>query len=122
MKGLGKTAVEFCRECLGWENVIMRGVFHHNHEEHSVCTPTIGGGVRFDYADPNAVTDAVRRWCYSTDSTLEISYYGRRIGEWEVEVITTDSIESARSDDLCHALMAACVAAARKLKANREAM
>ena len=75
-------------------------------------------GQTFDYEDLNAVMDAVRAWCRDRMLSHQIScapggsyvVHTLRRGATDLHVVA-----AAIQDDLCHALLEACVEANRKL-------
>jgi hypothetical protein len=113
---LAQTALDFCRECLGWEHCeAIEGspkgtivLTQHGHMGNF--------GDYFHSADLSAVQAAVQRWCDRTDGAFELSYNGFIPGEWEAQVVTPASVEPIIHADPCLALLAACVQAARKLQ------
>ncbi len=111
MTPLAHIALDFCRECLGWEDVREDGIGIYVY-----CHPERPNKL-LSFTDLNAVMDAVRGWCDENDTAVEIGYYGYIPGEWEVQAATPISLETIQSGDLCQALLAACVEARRKLKA-----
>ncbi len=125
MTSLAYTSLQFCRVCLGWDRPVDRKFSEQNRN----CTGDAGSKAwspyifdyhgrhdQFQYTDLSKVTASVRNWCDEHDASVEVGYYGHIPGEWEVNVVTFASVESITSDDLCHALLAACVEAGRKLK------
>lgn len=120
MTSLADFALAFCRECLGRSDARLQGEmlgydwkYELGHGEVSLV-----GLCEFRYTDLNAVMAAVRSWCDSYDAAMELAYHGFLPSEWEVRVVTPISAEEIVHGDLCHALLACCVEASRKLKKN----
>ncbi|QEL14732.1 hypothetical protein [Limnoglobus roseus] len=67
------------------------------------------------FTDLSDVIEAVRIWCDTQEAGLEFAYYGYIPGEWQISISTPISVEEIVHSDLCHALMAASIAAKRKL-------
>ena len=102
---LPEVALAFARECLGWEIAVPRrdGIFKG-----------MGGGITgmpFCYTDLNAVMEAARGWCDKTMSGLSLEYMPGQQG-FGAYYEGNDTWDR----NPCHTIMAACVAAARKLK------
>jgi hypothetical protein len=110
MTALPQTALEFCRECLGWDDVREDGIglYVYSHAERSRL---------LHYGDLNTVMAAVRGWCDQNEAGVEIGYYGYILGSWDVIASTPASSETHQSHNLSHALLSACLEAHRKLKA-----
>lgn len=117
MTSLADVALAFAKECLGWDaasaqyvgdNVIWNGKFN----EYST-------GFHFD--DLNAVMEAVRGWCEANtlDCTLRYVCISKL---FEARLVGEENGSMGRElaqilyTEPCHALLAACVEAARKLK------
>jgi hypothetical protein len=105
------TALAFCREVRGWKDAAgahdVKTVFEHLREEPSEA---------FQFTDLSSVLTAVRSWCDANDGAVEFSYHGYLPGEWEARVTSSVSLETIVHSDPCHALLAACLEAARKLR------
>ena len=118
MTALADVALAFARECLGWSSAaIVTTVASRN-------LIADGIGASFDYTDLNAVMEAVRGWCEANrlDCTLRyvcISelFEARLVGDGLNGTMSREHAQSLRTEP-CHALLAACVEAARKLKAS----
>jgi len=103
MSDLAQVALDFCRECLGWADV---------------PAYDITDGVAFKFNDLNAVMAAARSWMPGKSGSVSLHCFD---GELFVAVVLSDRESGVRSEPLvdpCHALMAACVEAARKLRAT----
>lgn len=119
-----QTALAFCREVMGWEHPTDRKYGERERDPFGkpskAWTPYIfdyhGKNPQFHYTDLNAVMAAVRSWCDANDGSIELAYYGYIPGEWEAQIGSPVSTETIVHADPCQALMAACVAAARRLK------
>lgn len=109
MTDLAQIALEFCRECLGWERAATCAPYTVEHAD--------APGESLMHTDLNAVLAAVRQWCDQHDCWVQIQGDYSEAG-WLAEVCPSllDDGESAFSTDPCHALLAACVEANRKLK------
>lgn len=110
MTPLQQTALDFCRECLGWEKASIFAVLG------CIGNGKLPGNPSFDYTDLNAVMEAVRGWCVRNklgfticcdESGFEVAVFSAGFEEID---------EEATNQNLCHALLAACVAASRNLK------
>lgn len=112
MTSLADIALAFARECLGWKDAK-----DGNALGPFVWSPPYNSGKELWYNSLDKILEAVRRWCDSHDAAMELAYHGFLTGEWEARVATPVSVEEMVHGDLCHALLAACVEAARKLKA-----
>lgn len=116
MTPLQQTALDFCRECLGWETPTesMWGQCSNG-----MVVLKRGRSVvrRLRYTDLNAVMDAVRGWCGQHGYGIEM-HYNR--GQWFtcVDIVrhTEEMGNYGNASDPCHALMLSCLAANRKLK------
>lgn len=111
MTDVAQIAIEFCRECLGWEEC--RIYFGDTIQR------TTGEQLRF--SDLNAVMAAVRGWRDETQDAFDeyvtvtlTCAAGEYIGH---AFVGTGQPTTAKSENPCHALLAACVEASRKLKA-----
>ena len=113
---LAQTALDFCRECLGWEDA---AASMWGQCSNKMVVAKRGRSVveRLRYTDLNAVMEAVRGWCIR--NKLGLTLCCDQSG-FEVIVFSAsfDEIdEEATNQNPCHALLAACVEAARKLRA-----
>lgn len=134
MTALAQTALDFCRECLGWARPVDRKFAEQNLNctgdgGSKAWTPYIfdyyGKLGQFHYTDLNAVMGAVRGWVSSYgeegDGTSVVCVELRVMAVGNYAVVShMEHSTLARTEgtaDPCHALMAACVEAARKLKA-----
>ena len=111
---LAKTALDFCCEVFGWGSVFGPSPVNSN----ALCGGSFTEYHTFDPTDLNAVMAAVQKWCDKAEGAVELSYYGYLPGEWQVGVSTAASVEEIAHSDLRHALLAACVEASRKPKAE----
>jgi hypothetical protein len=116
MTSLPQTALEFAREVMGWGDANIEfgsdGVIWNGKLKE--------GFAGFHYSDLNAIMAAVRIWCDANSHRLEISSnQGNGGTRWLVRIkYEGDDRGFQGRDDLAHALLAACVEAARKLKAT----
>ena len=102
-------ALAFCRECLGWKKAEAHPVPYAEVLE----DPKKYRSSDFKYTDLNCVTKAVRAWVQGKVEAawLDIQLAGStdwtkwRVSLYDVEVV---------HDDLCHALLSACVEACQK--------
>lgn len=124
MTGLAQIALAFCRECLRWERPADRRFAEQNQDPHGnpsrAWTPYVfdfyGKHGQLHFTDLSSVAEAARHWCDQNDASLELAYHGILPGEWEARIVTPVSLEAIVHADPCHALLAACVQADRKLK------
>lgn len=107
MTPLQQTALDFARECLGYDTAKL----HPNGDLELSFVPPRGFN-DFRYTDLNAVMGAVCEWCDRHELNIDMYYVPAPSGMWHIDV-NCDPIESR---DPCHALLAACVEANRKLK------
>jgi hypothetical protein len=105
---LAQVALEFARECLGWEKAYHDAFFGRIGEG----SHPLPGTRSLDYTDLNAVISAAQKWCNRTMSGLTLEYMPRQEG-FGAYCEGNDTWDA----NPCHALMAACVEASRKLKA-----
>ena len=118
MTEFADTSLDFCKICLGWDDAdtftIGRG-----HLVVRNLSATEGAGKVFNVSDLNAVMEAVRGWCNDHRHQryyLEIN----TTTMWNVHVCFGGAtVGFGSSSLLAHALLTACVEAARKL--NRTA-
>ncbi|QDV34950.1 hypothetical protein [Tautonia plasticadhaerens] len=110
MSELADIALAFAKEVMGWENCREATLY-----QDAVCghNPACNEGQIFSYGKLDSVMAAVREWCDDAEQGLTIAYYAglpnapwRVVIPWEAEVM---------HDNLCQALMAACLEAKRKL-------
>jgi hypothetical protein len=129
MTDLPHIALAFAREVLGWERPTDRKYGQRERDPFGkpskTWTPYIfdfyGKHPQFHYTDLNAVMEAVRGWRDQTQEALD-EYVtvtlscasGEFIGH---AFVGRGKPTTSTSLDPCHALMSACLAAARKLKA-----
>ncbi|QEL18783.1 hypothetical protein PX52LOC_05822 [Limnoglobus roseus] len=113
MTALAQIALEFCRECMGWD------AKPSTMYADSLMVLREGERQTWRYADLNAVMEAVGGWCDETESSLRIGYgYGRFFkGEWDVTIDTSVGGATYVNRSPCHALLAACVEANRERQA-----
>lgn len=106
-----EAALAFCREVKGWEEVY--GPYPNNPK--AFCGGKDGEYQIFDPTDLNAVMAASEAFHQGRFLTLSIVNSGMG---WFVELENTHFGVHAKvdADDLCPALMAACVEASRQLK------
>ena len=107
MTPLAQNALDFARECLGWERCdkgCSREWIVRDQES-------------FDYTDLNAVVAAARDWHRRHRLFLSVYSYPE-IDGYCVAVFDARFTLDCEHRDLRHALMAACVQASRKLKAG----
>jgi hypothetical protein len=112
MTPLAQTALDFARECLGWEDAAgthgINTVFEHLGE---------GPCAALTFTDLNAVMDAVRGWCDARNAVIEISCAKDNVLA-RVRVLTIAGEPYwQHCDTLQEALLAACIEASRKLRA-----
>jgi hypothetical protein len=116
MTDLAEVALDFARECLGWPEA--------HHENDNVFFYRWEGNVlkQVDYlyfTDLNAVMDAVNTWRRSAKVWVSIHTVASDIGNWDVEAGRKGQRTSLCryvTDDLCLAVLSACVSANRKMK------
>jgi hypothetical protein len=108
MTPLAQTALDFARECLGWEDADIPNGATSIFDRH--------GRGWLKPTDLNAVMEAARGWCDRHDHWVDLHSYWDEGWMAEVGPSGEDDGEDAVLPDPCHALMAACVGAARKLK------
>jgi hypothetical protein len=121
MDALAQTAIDFAHECLGWKDAAgthgINTVFEHLGD--GPCSALL-------FTDLNAVMDAVRGWI--AERPLDIEIHFGNVAEGYVVLMKrfvkhgkhramADAF-AERDDNLCHALLAACVEASRKLGAG----
>ena len=116
MTPLAQTALDFCRDCLGWEDACILEKWPCNvfrdHDRNRVILD-----VNLNADDLNEVVPAASRWChrsgvtFSLDCKEDVGYSVTIWGDWDPVV------DSNRHSNPCHALLAACVDASRKLRA-----
>jgi hypothetical protein len=113
---LTQTALDFCRECLGWEDVI--ALPEDSIMDEAVVIVRGDTDSALYYTDLNAVMEAVRRWCDSKSYRLEIaSNQGACTPAWLVRIRCEGEDRGFQARDvLGEALLAACVEVSRKLK------
>jgi hypothetical protein len=112
---LSQIALEFARRCKGWQHPI--------YEADGLVFKTIPGKElwpeSFSPSDLNAVMEAARAFCEANRLILELDYCPFDAFA-DFKVLLRPSAERRfpffRSRNLCHALMAACVEAAKRLE------
>lgn len=105
MTPLQQAALDFCREVLGWvhcDKGASREWIVRNQEF-------------FDYTDLSAVMDAARTWCGRSGLILRMELGPERFAVY-LDTRKWQHLASSYSPDACHALLAACLEANRKLK------
>jgi len=105
-----EAALQFCRDCLGWESTEVG-----RHWE-SIISNT----AEFMFADLNKVLEAVAGWCNATGLGFSLSKSPvDRV--YEVGVLNGQGmVAESHGPDACHALILACVAACQKLHPTRD--
>lgn len=115
MTALAQSALEFARECLGWKDADTFTIGRMQRVVRNLSA-TSGAGEIFNATDLNAVMGAAKVWCGRNqlaftvccdESGFEVVVFSPSLEEIDEEAI---------SSNFCHALLAACVEAARKLK------
>ncbi len=112
MTDLAQTALAFARECMGWSEAEIPNGATSVFERH--------GRGRFNPTDLNAVMAAVHTWCQAHHCQWAV-FGNSRHEKFEhlAFILPFDDYWEARCEnapDASHALMAACVEAARKLR------
>ena len=110
-------ALDFCRECLGWERPVDRKYAEMNRGATGLgslaWTPYVfdfyGKNDQFHYTELNAVIPAVRSWCDHTGCRIELHYSPDQNGFG----VLCEGIDTWDADP-CHALLSP----ASKLSAN----
>ncbi len=117
MSNTADIALEFAKECMGWEDAKLSMWGPHSNK---MVVTKRGRAVvnRLRFTDLAAVMDAVRGWCDRTNHRLEIqSNRGNGTARWLVQIRLDGELSAFQArDSLAHALLAACVEASRKLK------
>lgn len=107
---LATVALAFAKEVLGWEDAAI-------HREYPSIIATENS---FPFADLNAVMGTVRGWCdRNGNALLQIVYLNEGNGESFAVDIHGEGMEilaDVGNDNLCHALLSACVEANRRMK------
>ena len=130
MTDLAQTALDFCRECLGWERPMNRRFAETSRNATGdgpslAWTPYIfdfyGKHPQFHYTDLSAVMAAVKACRDQTQEALD-EYVTVTLSCASGEFIGHAFVGGGKpttstSSDPCHALMAACVEAQRSLRA-----
>jgi hypothetical protein len=117
MTSLSQTALEFCRECLGWDSQLES--FPNGY--HRVKTE---GRDDFNYTDLDGITAKIHRWC--KENHCQWAVFGNdRHGNFEylAIVLPFDDLWEARCENAPsphQALLAACVEAARSMKQQEQ--
>ena len=111
-ESLAEIALLFCREVMGWDDVFIGKLNPIAVEKRE---QSFGWQNSFAFTDLNFVLAAVQKWA-DEHSTAIILAYRRQANcpAWAVSI----NGEEENHDDLCHALMAACVSANRMLGAG----
>lgn len=114
MTAPAQTALAFAREVMGWEDA------YHSGDGYIVSPSRNGSGVWEPQhsASLNAVMAAVRSWMPGKAESVSLHCFD---GELFVAVVISDRPLEMRSEPLadpCQALMAACLAATRKMRAE----
>lgn len=110
MTSLADVAFAFCREVLGWEDVL--ALPEDSVMDEAAVIVRGNTDTALYYTDLNAVANVVRDWVAEQTLYLDISGSYTDPYRWAVTVNTVKVVH----DDFCHALLAACVEASRKLK------
>lgn len=122
---LAQVALGFCQLCLGWERPVDRKYAEQNQDPYGkpskAWLPYVfdfyGTRDQFHYTDLNAVIAAAREWSDKVEGSLILGYGRYAKGDWDASLTTSAVGELFLNRCPCHALMATCVEAARKLKA-----
>ncbi len=120
---LPKIALAFAKECMGWAECRPSKLYKPSIMGYP--TSARDGRERFACDDLNSVVDAVMEWCAEHDDMGFVVHFTRR-GLWTAIiqrecVIPPEPMSEEYPEgegDLCHALMSACLEAARELKAR----
>lgn len=112
-------ALDFCREVLGWERPVDRKYGERERDPHGepsrAWSPYLfdyhGRHPQFHYSELSAVMPAVQAWCDREGCDLELHYHPRHGGFG----VLCGGIDTW-NENPCHALLAACVQANRKLR------
>lgn len=119
MTDLAQIALEFCRECLGWEDarLISKRQWIGYNWQIDPSDPTVSGSALFDYTDLSAVMEAVSDWAFKMNVFVHLHI---AVGRYSATVSErgATSASAAAHNNACHALLAACLEANRKLKAT----
>lgn len=126
MTDLAQIALEFCRECLGWEDVYTSEVQHPDEQVYSPSRVIMSGKNtnEFHYTDLDAVMAGVRGWCHATKYRNRrylrflgfALHYGSQKKKYTASIKAGVRLAIYSSANPCHALLAACVEASRKMK------
>ena len=109
MTPLQQTAIDFCREVFGWKEAYLGSDFVLERPRAS----WLENRGEFEFTDLNAVMSSVAEW--SRTAVKPIVCGLDEDGFWAAAV--GDASQTRHdSNDMCHALLAACLAAQRKLK------
>jgi hypothetical protein len=110
MTDLAQIALEFCKECLGWEDARL----DPRPDVFAVYDFTRGewNGLRFNSLDP--VLEAVRYWVRGKNERAWLNISLETGSDWQRWQVEFYAVKVAH-DDLCYALLAACVETNRKL-------
>lgn len=107
---LAEVALAFCNECLGWEDAQLSA--------RGECDWIVSSNRWFPFTDLNAVMKAVQN--YADTITVETQDV---VPRWYAKVWLDQENAGrgwirgqSRHDNLCHALLSACVEARRRLK------
>ena len=106
MTPLAQTAIDFCRECLGWKDAdevlgFAPALYVSGNEPEEMLF----------FMDLSAVIRAVREWCDRTGCRIEMHYSPDQNGFG----VLCEGVDTWDADP-CQALLEACVEASRKLK------
>lgn len=112
MTDLAQTALEFCRECLGWDDAVLLGLGNEVWENKHICTSL--NPKNFNYGDLNTVMSAVRGWCSENEFFLS-TCTTPTLGEVSAQVFQHGIRAEVCHPCFGHALLAACVQASLKL-------
>ncbi len=115
---LDETAMQFCRECIGWNDAVLYRDGHWDDCEPVIFRKGAGDKDSLYYTDLNSVMRRVRGWMDSDqDLRLDITEYNvvatvRLDRDLLADVRCLDS----ENETICQALLEACVEASRRLE------
>lgn len=110
MTELAEVALKFARECLGWDDATLSPT-----GAECVFSQRVSITKRLMFADLNSVMEAIRGWHRKHKLFLSVQSYPEH-DVFEVQVFDAKVTVDYEYQNLCHALLAACVEASRKLK------
>jgi predicted signal transduction protein with EAL and GGDEF domain len=115
MTDIAETALAFAKECIGWDDA---GITDGSDSPNLVVffksmDPIEPAPDYFEATNLAAVMDSVSRWCFERKCNLEIKIYPDAVRVWVM--LDGEDLGCGKSDDdLCAALMSACLEAGRR--------